>query len=301
MQEGLERNGQARANGSHAGEPSLLTGLLYDDRGNRMSPSHAVKHGIRYRYYVSQAVLQHREAGAITRLAAAEIESLVNHRVQAFLKDSVGLLDALGLADMAPRDQHRLIMAARSLAGLAPRDENSRVFLRSIIQRITIAPREISIALSRRKLGDRLLGEDRADQPAQSDLTGIDLDDPLILTLSARLKRCGSELRFVVPAGCEGELPPRPNAALIKAIARAHVWKDKLLSGDAASIRVLAQEESLPERYVSRILRLAFLAPDIVEAVLDGHQPPDLDLDRLLKGVPLSWDQQRRVLGFAAR
>jgi hypothetical protein len=173
--------------------------------------------------------------------------------------------------------------------------------LRSIIQRITVAPGEISIALSRRKLADRLLGEDLADRPHQINPTSVDPDDPLVLTIAARLKRCGSELRFVVPAGSEDDLPPRSNAALIKATARAHVWKEKLLSGDAASIRVLAQEESLPERYVSRILRLAFLAPDIVEAILDGHQPPDLDLDRLLKGVPLSWDQQRRVLGFAAR
>ena len=190
-------------------------------------------------------------------------------------------------------------MAAKRVAGAGLPTEDRRAFLRSVIQRVTVAPGEISVALSRHQLGELLLGEGQPRRPHQNDPSSVQRDDPLVLTIAARLKRCGSELRFVVPAGSEGDLPPRPNAALIKATARAHVWKEKLLSGDAASIRVLAQEESLPERYVSRILRLAFLAPDMVEAILDGYQPPDLDLDRLLKGVPHAWDQQRRVLGFA--
>ncbi len=55
----------------------------------------------------------------------------------------------------------------------------------------------------------------------------------------------------------------------------------------------------MTERYVSRIMRLAFLAPDIVEAKLDGYQPADLELERLMKGIPVSWNEQRRALGFS--
>ncbi len=55
----------------------------------------------------------------------------------------------------------------------------------------------------------------------------------------------------------------------------------------------------MTERYVSRIMRLAFLAPDIVEAILDGYQPVDLELEKLLKGIPIGWDAQRRALGFS--
>ena len=177
-------------------------------------------------------------------------------------------------------------MAAKRFAnGLPISKDHPRARLRSIIQRVTVAPwRSISIALSRRRLKDDLLGDSHTNKRQRNDLAHIGADDLLVLTIAARLKRCGSELRFVVPAGSEDILPPRPNAALIKATARAHLWKEKLLSGEVASIRVLAQEESLPERYVSRVLRLAFLAPDIIEAILNGHQPPDLDLERLLKG-----------------
>ncbi len=71
-----------------------------------------------------------------------------------------------------------------------------------------------------------------------------------------------------------------------------------MVTGGAPSTSAIAKEEGVTERYVSRIMRLAFLAPDIVEAILDGYQPADLELERLLKGIPISWDAQRRALGF---
>jgi hypothetical protein len=85
---------------------------------------------------------------------------------------------------------------------------------------------------------------------------------------------------------------------LVKALARAHGWKHKLASGQAPSIRAIADAEGLTERYVSRILRLAFLAPDITESIFDGHQPADFELERLLRGIPLAWADQRRMFGF---
>jgi hypothetical protein len=82
-------------------------------------------------------------------------------------------------------------------------------------------------------------------------------------------------------------------------VARAHKWKQRLLSGEAPSISAIAREEGVTKRYVARIMRLAFLAPDIVEAILDGHQPADLELERLLRGIPIGWQEQRRAFGFA--
>ena len=73
----------------------------------------------------------------------------------------------------------------------------------------------------------------------------------------------------------------------------------KLFSGEAPSISAIAYTEGVTDRYVSRIMRLAFLAPDIVEAILGGYQPADLELKRLMKGVPISWSDQRRALGFS--
>ncbi len=106
-------------------------------------------------------------------------------------------------------------------------------------------------------------------------------------------------MRLVIPPGQARDLRPRPNATLIKALTRAHRWKERLFTGAAPSTSAIAKEEGVAERYVSRILRLAFLAPDIVEAILDGYQPTDLELERLMKGIPVSWNEQRRALGVS--
>jgi hypothetical protein len=118
------------------------------------------------------------------------------------------------------------------------------------------------------------------------------------LTVDARLKRCGGETKLIVPVGAAGTSPPRPNPTLVKALARAHSWVARLLSGPASSIRAIAQAEGLTGRYVARIIPLAFLAPDITEAILEGSHPQDLTLAKLCQRLPLAWPEQRRTLGF---
>jgi hypothetical protein len=118
------------------------------------------------------------------------------------------------------------------------------------------------------------------------------------LTVDAHLRRCGGEIKLIVPAGAGGIPRSRPNPTLLKALARAHSWAASLLSGQASSIRTIAQAERLTERYVARITPLAFLAPDIIEAILEGTQPRDLTLAELCQRLPLAWREQRHTLGF---
>jgi site-specific DNA recombinase len=122
----------------------------------------------------------------------------------------------------------------------------------------------------------------------------------VMLTVDARLKRCGGETKLIIPAGAVDSIPPRPNPTLIKALARAHSWVVRLLSGQASSIQAIAQAERLTGRYVARIIPLAFLAPDITEAILEGSHPQDLTLAKLCQRLPLTWPEQRRTLGFDA-
>jgi DNA invertase Pin-like site-specific DNA recombinase len=98
VQDRLTANNKVRRNGGNAKSPSLLVGLLYDDQGNRFTPSHAVKRGKRYRYYVSQAAIHHRAAakGDPTRIPAEEIESVVCRRIQSFLSSPEQLLQSIG-------------------------------------------------------------------------------------------------------------------------------------------------------------------------------------------------------------
>ncbi len=209
-----------------------------------------------------------------------------------------------GLSDSAPRDQQRLIIAARKQAERWPRMTASeqRTFILHVVAGVRVGGEEILIELRRTALRHALIGEissiDTASAPGSQ--AGMPASsDALILRVSARLKLCSGEMRLVIPPGHGKELQPRLSATLIKALTRAHRWKDRLFSGEAPSISAIANEEGMTERYVGRIMRLAFLAPDITEAILDGYQPADLELERLMKGIPLAWTDQRRALGFS--
>jgi hypothetical protein len=102
----------------------------------------------------------------------------------------------------------------------------------------------------------------------------------------------------VRPEGSEspGAIPPRADPVMVKALARAFRWRRMLEDGRYASISEIAAAEKIDRGYVGSILRLTLLAPDVVETILDGRQPVDLGLSRLLEPFPLEWGEQRREL-----
>jgi hypothetical protein len=89
---------------------------------------------------------------------------------------------------------------------------------------------------------------------------------------------------------------PRIDGALIKAIVRAHRWRQMLEGGEYANSAELAKAEKVNDSYLSRILRLTLIAPEIIEAILSGRQPNALQLDDLLKPLPAAWERQRSAL-----
>ena len=91
--------------------------------------------------------------------------------------------------------------------------------------------------------------------------------------------------------------PRRTDSTLVKALARAFRWKRKLESGDFATIAELAQREGIAPSYMTRVLRLTLLAPDIVEGILDGTQGPEVTLARVLEPFPLEWEGQQGHFG----
>ncbi len=106
-------------------------------------------------------------------------------------------------------------------------------------------------------------------------------------------KRGGRKL-VVTPEGAEWAPRPRVDNAMVKALARAFRWRKMLDEGVHATIEELATSKGIAKTYVSQVLRLTLLAPEIVEAILDGRQPQRLQLDNLLQGFPLEWDRQQR-------
>ena len=126
-------------------------------------------------------------------------------------------------------------------------------------------------------------------------------EDGSVLTvlIPIAFQRQGGRKQIVSPPGEDSWTSQKshPDSAMIKALARAHRWKKLLESGAYATVDDLAKNEKINPSYVSRVLRLTLLAPAIVEAVLDGRQPADLQLDEILKPFPINWQEQSHLFG----
>ncbi len=123
--------------------------------------------------------------------------------------------------------------------------------------------------------------------------------DAASIEVPMQLKRCGPAVRLIVNAP---GTPRRsaPDAKLVALLTKAHDWFGRLTSGRDDSIATIARAEGLTGSYVTRVVQLAFLAPDIVERIARGHQPPTLNAERLSRQVPLpmDWTVQRAKFGF---
>jgi hypothetical protein len=108
------------------------------------------------------------------------------------------------------------------------------------------------------------------------------------------LRHQGGQKRVVTPPGATPWIPTpsRVDSTIVKAIVRAHRWREMLESGRYATLRDLAKAEAINESYLGRVLRLTLLSPTIIEAILEGRQPVNLELDDLLKPFPVEWGRQ---------
>jgi hypothetical protein len=274
-----------------AAEPSLLTGMLSDARGKRFTPSHAVRSGRRYRYYVSAAPIT--ETGAdhtqSLRLPAQEVEGAVIRILVNMLTNPAKLLERFGSAGM-PADQIRkmLARAPRLAAALSGSPKDRAKLVRSLVEKVIVDEKTIIIKMR----PSVLLGRD-VPSPA--------LDDPrasaIELTAAVVFKQRGVETKLILPGSDQQNHSARRDPALIKAIARGRAWFDELVTGRALSLQALAERDGITRRYIRRLVGLAFLSPEMVEAILQGRQPVALTATRLTElDLPSDWTEQRKLL-----
>ena len=294
VQQKLDANRSDHNLGVGAEEPSLLAALLVDSDGERMTPTHAVKAGKRYRYYVSNTLITGTKAGAPRgrRIPAGEIEPLVWDRLRMFFSSPQEVLDGLSVFDLAAGDQKRAIYRVGELskAWSAQSPAEQRALLRSILTEVAIHPEQILLTLSRRAVHEALLGEGRAKATLAE-------RDRLTLAIDAELKRAGRGVRLVVGDGAAN----KPDAALVSLIVKAFEVSGQLLSGEYASVEDLADRTGTSRTYVTSLVRLTYLAPNIVRDILDGRQPINLSMTRLITSthdLPHDWAEQRRYFGF---
>ena len=290
------RNQLAANAGDHqrkvkATEPSLLTGLLVDARGERLTPSHAVKKGRRYRYYVSAALIT--DAGTDRaqgwRLAAREIEDAVIRVLADALTSPQSLVERFGVAGMRSDQLRKLLgRAALMAAALSGSPREQAKLVRELVEKIILDETTIIIKLRR----GLLLGGD-----VPSSASEAARDSAVELTAAVAFKRRGAETKLALPGLTPQKHRSRCDPALIKAIARGRAWFEELATGRARSLQELAKRDGISRRYIRRLVGLAFLSPELVEVILQGRQPVELTATRLTElDLPLDWTEQHKLL-----
>jgi len=300
----LAENRVDRATGSDAKHPSLLVGLVFDENGERLTPSHAVKKGTRYRYYVSTSLItgaaKDRTKGR--RIPAANLETLVITRLRTLLADRGAILDAIQNEYPGAAEQNRLIRRGRQIAeelGTLPSDQ-IRATLMTLLSRVDIRPDRVEINIRRCYLID-LLDAQSINPTMQGRKSDKKSEDVLTVTVRARLQRVGREMRMLVE-NTDDQRTADPG--LLRIVARAHEIQEGLMQNTDLTVHVIASQERVSANYVYRLLRLPTLAPDIITAIVNGKNPPQLTAKKLMRltpQIPVDWAEQRKLLGFQQR
>ena len=291
VQETLKSNLQGHRTRATAVNPSLLTGFVFDEQGNPLTPTHAKKAERRYRYYVCQSLhAAGRDAAPEgLRLAAHELEAAVLRSLVGFLKDEQRLM-ALMASTSANEVRERIRLALKLADQLQSEKGTDKIIvLHRIVRRITVHSEELEIAIRTSCVWD----SSSVDQCEDSDEGSTTFKVPV------HLKRCGRTVRLIVRVA--GQTERRVDPTLIALIGKAHDWFERLTSGRCDGVMAIALEEAISNDYVSRVINLAFLAPDIMQRIHLGEQPPELNSEWLIRRVPLPllWDEQRKLLGMS--
>jgi hypothetical protein len=260
---------------------AALVGLLYDDQGIPMTPTYSVKAGHqRYRYYASRSTLKDkRSTASISRVPAIPLESLVTEA-----------LERIGLAAPAT---NRLCGDHGTLPSYP-------------VTRVEIKSDAVMVLLQRQAC----LGAWQAANPIRSTRNNDLIADAVLKLKDGETLAAEDEvLRLAIPVRARfrggrahiinggNSQSAGPDGALIKALARAHRWRQLLESGAVSTLEGLAAKANVESRHLARTLQLAYLSPEIITAILSGRQPASLRLTHLLDAdVPLSWREQKALI-----
>jgi site-specific DNA recombinase len=297
VQDRLAANRCERSMAVGAEAPSLLSGLIVDADGARLSPTHAVKKGRRYRYYVSTALItgSRSEHPRGRRIPAGDLEALVLVRLRAFFASDAEISDAIAPLDLDSATQRTVLDRSAKLAErwttLASLE--LRELVRSLVQQIQIGEAKISVWLTRAAIVSSVIPN--APQKLSDYSPPI---EPLVLSITATLRRAGKGVRLVIGNGAAKAI----DAGLASLIARAMATRNMFLVGRDDSIDAMALRLGVRRDYLAVLVRLSYLSPEIVRAMLVGQQPIELTPTRLValsRNLPHDWQEQWRLLGFA--
>jgi hypothetical protein len=261
VQAQLASNHHANRTRTNAKSQSLLAGLIYDEAGNRLVSSHATKSGKRYRYYVTSRPNGRSVTSANLarlRLPAAMIDELVREKLQSFLADKAQISRLLRQARCRPAEIGSGLGIASERAASLTSSSSMAQTVADVLTRVTVSATHLKISIK----PDWLLAmlTDRSRENDQDD----DQDNLISLEMPVPATPGGGSGKLVF----EDQNAGTQDAVAIKAIARASVWFEQLTTGKAQSMAEIAVGEGITDNYVSNLIHLAWLSPDVVGRVL---------------------------------
>ncbi len=279
VQRKLADNLQGERAASRAKSPSLLAGRIVDQEGEPLVAAHACKNKVRYRYYVSRS-LQHEPDAKPTeglRIPALEIEAAVIQAVADALDDPLDLLTRAGIP-LASDRLRTIFRQAEQLASAIRRKQRDTI--RDLVSKVTADRGAISIELSLEALCRTF-----AIEPAPSTTPTISIISPV------RLTRTGRAVRLIQRDG-RPVTQGKPDPGLIELLRKGQGWWRQIQTGEI-DIATIARDEKVNDSWVSRLVRLNFLAPALVEAILAGTQPASISAASLRTAdLPIDWNDQ---------
>jgi site-specific DNA recombinase len=291
----LKEHAPKRRHRTNMKDVHLLTGILFDETGDRLTPTHAKKKGVRYRYYVSKRIVDKRRDPAHPyagwRIRAGHIDAIVENQLLQFLRDGSQLMEWFRKdVEAETITQLPTLASTRKNQWAELTAEEKREVIRRLFTTIAIRVGWIRFEVDRQALLAWLL-----DQPDGS--KAHERAAPFVLEQPMSVRRRGVESRMVIANGAS---MPRPEKALIDFIVRANTYLATLIDGSGKTLTQISKEQGTDVSEVSRLLPFAFLAPHLVESILAGNQPFELGALRLgrISDLPVNWQQQAELLGF---
>ena len=256
---------------------ALLRGLLFDDAGHPMCATHATKNGVRYRYYVAQPYLRGLASappGTITRVPATDIEAAIVSALKAQPQSAHKSVKAKKLAD---RD-----LVVSSVSRIEIRKNHLAVWLKPL-------PSQAGNGTSGDQAGDETLPETTADPNAT----------PLLIPWSKPPFKKARELLLPVSVSRQQVRPIKVErrTKLLKSIARGRQWLDEITSGAAQRVEQIARRDHCSVRHINMTISLAFIAPGLVKAAVEGRLPRGIGV-AALRDAPAEWSLQYERLGL---
>lgn len=263
---------------------SLLSGKLYDDKGNAMSPSWSTGcSGKIYRYYVSQAIIRKEPSklGKIGKVSLPQLENFIDSWFEQFLREK---------PKTHPYIQYFEVSKQKKLLKLLSSYTITRDIERELMKRVQLDSNKVEIALHTEQVLElfNAIYENREMRQLKPE----ELKQESTYTEPYRIGTIANGEKIIV--GQFVEPKKRPNIELIKILNQAYTWHQDVISG--ASTQDIAKRDNVCVQYVRRILNLSFLSPKIVRSILNGTQPADCTLKKLLSIKSSDWQEQENYM-----